>query len=65
MSNQYLIGIHYFLSEQIIKCQKERSKAQASSNLEDLHFYEGCLKELQALKKIISENYNLKTQRYS
>lgn len=64
MANEYLVGIHFFLSEKIKEAEQSAKIADQKGDRASRQFYNGKLYELKQIRKYISENFNLETQVY-
>lgn len=64
MPNEYLVQIHDYIGEQIARARQNKLAAQRSNDIEAAWYCEGRLQELQALRKFISDNFDLLTQVY-
>jgi hypothetical protein len=64
MANQYLMGIHQFLSERILQVTAEISSNALEGDACGKRYLEGQLEELYAARKFLSTHYDLKSQTY-
>jgi hypothetical protein len=64
MANEYLIEIHNYISNKILRAQGRKGEADANNDLESRRFYEGQLKEWHHLRTYLAEKVDLKTQKY-
>ena len=64
MANDYLIEIHNYISEQIVREQNRKDAADSNKELESREFYEGQLEEWHYLRAYLAEKIDLKTQKY-
>ena len=64
MANDYLIEIHNYISENIVRAQNLKDAADSNNELESQQFYEGQLKEWHHLRAYLAERIDLKTQKY-
>lgn len=64
MSNQFLVKLHNHITLQIDNT--DRDKIQARSRGDNLHstFLEGKSSELKKIRKFLSKNFDLITQKY-
>ena len=64
MANQYLVGIHQFISEKISQVTEEISGNTMEGDACSKRYLEGQLKELYAVRQFLSAHYDLKSHRY-
>jgi len=64
MANEYLIEIHNYISEKILRAQNRKDRANANNEMASQRFYEGQLKEWHHLRTYLTEKVDLKTQKY-
>jgi len=64
MANEYLIEIHNYISEKILRAQNRNDEANANNDMESRRFYEGQLNEWHHLRTYLAEKVDLKTQKY-
>lgn len=64
MSNQFLQEIHQYLTGSILASQTAAKTAAQTGDAAQLHFHQGKLEELQALRAFLDAHINLTTQRY-
>jgi hypothetical protein len=64
MANEYLVGIHNFLSEKIKASELSVKSAVDKGDVAAQQYYNGKLFELVQIRTYMSENFNLETQAY-
>jgi len=64
VANEYSVIIQNYISENILVAEKMKTAAEKQDDFEIQKFYEGQLKELDNLRKYLTEKIDLKTQRY-
>jgi len=64
MANEYLIEIHNYISEKILRAQNRNDEANANNDMESRRFCEGQLNEWHHLRTYLAEKVDLKTQKY-
>jgi hypothetical protein len=64
MTNSHLVEIHNHISAKLAAAESQRRNAEQQNNSTSLHYWEGQLQELKALRQYLSEKIDLKTQTY-
>lgn len=64
MANEYLVGIHNFLSKKIKESEYSVKSAVDKGDVAAQQYYSGKLFELIQIRAYMSENFNLETQVY-
>jgi|APSaa5957512622_1039677.scaffolds.fasta_scaffold76314_2 hypothetical protein len=64
MTHEYAKEIHQFIAEQISVAEKALQEAESAGDQNEKHYQEGKLKEFFALRKLLTESYDLSTQNY-
>lgn len=64
MSNQYLVEIHNYLTNQLEKTKLEREDAQARGDHSRSDYLDGMAAEMLYIRKYLSNQFDLITQKY-
>ena len=64
MANQFLVEIHDYISRRIEAGHKERSDAQTRHDAQRAAFMDGRIDELKAIRRFLSDHFDLTTQKY-
>lgn len=64
MPHAFSVDIHNFLSEKITCARAGKETAVDEKNMAAQRFFEGQLLELETLRHYLTENFDLKTQKY-
>ena len=64
MAHEYSVEIQSYISEKILCAETMKTTAEKQDDFETQKYYEGQLHELYGLRKYLTENIDLKTQRY-
>ena len=64
MTHEYAKEIHQFIAERIETSEKAQQNAESSGDQREKRYQEGKLKEYLALRKLLTESYDLSTQKY-
>ncbi|MEJ2156467.1 MAG: hypothetical protein P8X96_14100 [Desulfobacteraceae bacterium] len=64
MANQFLVEIHDYISRQIQSGIRERSDARSRQDEDRAAFMDGKIKELNRIRRFLSDHFDLTTQKY-
>lgn len=64
MANEFSVVIHDYLSTKIAVGEKHKTAADKINDSATARYYEGQLRELNAIRLYMAENIDLKTQKY-
>ena len=64
MANQFLVEIHDYISRQIQAGVTERSAARSRQDVDRAAFLDGKIKELNMMRRFLSDHFDLTTQKY-
>ncbi len=64
MAHEYSVTIHDYLASKIKAAQEKQSKAKNIEDLNNVHFYNGQLEELFSIRKYLTDQIDLDTQKY-
>ncbi|MDM8536158.1 hypothetical protein QUF70_05345 [Desulfobacterales bacterium HSG17] len=64
MAHEYSVIIHDYLASKIKTAQEKQSKAKKIEDLNNVHFYNGQLEELFSIRKYLTDQIDLDTQKY-
>ncbi len=64
MPHAFSVEIQDFLSEKIHLAEDGKKKAKQENNVETCSYFDGQLLELKALRQYLTDNIDLKTQKY-
>jgi len=64
MPHAFSVEIHDYLSNKIARAREGKKKAVYEKNMAAQSSFEGQLLELESLRHYITENFDLKTQKY-
>lgn len=64
MPHAFSVEIHDFLSKKILLAEENKKKAVQEKNRAEQLYYEGQLLELTTMRQYLTENIDLKTQKY-
>ena len=64
MSNQFLVKLHDHITQQIDEVNHQKSQAQSRGDELRSSFLKGKSSELKAIRKFLSKNFDLITQKY-
>jgi hypothetical protein len=62
--NQFLTEIHEYITEGISAATSRQNSADCRNDQVEKHFYAGKIEELQALRRYLSDHFDLGTQQY-
>ena len=64
MANQYSVEIHKYISDKIAAATSQQKKAEAADDTAARRFFAGQLYELEKIREYMTQNIDLKTQKY-
>lgn len=64
MAHEYSLMIHSFISERISIAEQRKAFAQKEGDTETSRYFDGQLVELRDIRTFLTEQVDLKTQRY-
>lgn len=64
MAHEFSVEIHDFLSRKILQTKEGKKRALLENDEGSFQYYEGKLLELKILRQYLTENIDLKTQKY-
>ncbi len=64
MAHVFSVEIHDYLSNRIQLAEKGKKRAELAKDAASRRYYEGQLLELKILRKYLTDNIDLKTQKY-
>ena len=64
MAHVFSVEIHDYLSEKILQAEQGKKTAEQENEKESRLYYEGQLLELKTLRQYLTDNIDLKTQKY-
>ncbi len=64
MAHEHSVTIHDYLSLKIEDVKKKKDKAKSLGNDENIQFYNGQLDELLNIRKYLTDQIDLDTQKY-
>ncbi len=64
MPHAFSVEVHHYLSEKIPLAREEEKIAVCNKNTAAQHSLQGQLLELETLRNYLTENFDLKTQKY-
>ena len=64
MAHVFSVVIHDYLSEKILLAEQGKKTAEQENDRESRLYYEGQLLELKTLRQYLTDNIDLKTQKY-
>ena len=64
MANQYLIGIHAYISSKIEDTRETKKALEGKEDPAQISYLDGKLEQLGAIRRFLKEHYDLPTQQY-
>ncbi|MEA2115255.1 MAG: hypothetical protein U9P36_07705 [Thermodesulfobacteriota bacterium] len=64
MAHVFSVEIHDYLSKRILLAEQAKKTAEQENDEESLRYYEGQLLELKNMRQYLTNNIDLKTQKY-
>ena len=64
MAHAFSVEIHDFLSKKIMLAEEGKKRAILEKDKGTSQYYEGQLQELKVVRQYLTENIDLKTQKY-
>ena len=64
MAHEHSVTIHNYLSLKIVTAQEKKDEAKNLDNDENVQFYNGQLEELLSIRKYLTDQIDLTTQKY-
>ncbi len=64
MANQYLIGIHEYISSKIEEAMAAKEAHAGNGDSAQISYLDGKLDQLGAIRRFLKEHYDLPTQQY-
>ncbi len=64
MAHAFSVEIHDFLSGKISQAEEGKKQAAQDDDEKTWHYFKGQLVELKTLRSYLTENFDLKTQKY-
>lgn len=64
MAHQYSVEIHEFLSSRLQQSQRELEQARAAGDSQRTQFIEGKLSELNFMRNLLTEKFDLQHRKY-
>lgn len=64
MPNDYLVACHRYLTRELDRAETQKRQAESCGDNLQAAFHAGQIEELSALRRYMSEHFNLTTQRY-
>lgn len=64
MAHVFSVEIHDFLSKKILLAEENKKVAEQENNEDNRLYHEGQLLELKTLRQYLTDNIDLKTQKY-
>ncbi len=64
MAHVFSVEIHNYLSDKILLAEQGKKTAEDENNEASRLYYEGQLLELKTLRQYLTDNIDLKTQKY-
>lgn len=64
MTHEYSVEVQDYITQSISEAEKRASEAMSQSDMASTRFHRGQLRELQHIRRFLTERIDLETQKY-